>query len=174
MPFAGMMEREQPLDKALAGNKEGPISFPEYVAAEDDGNDAEAGEYELMQRMIGIKAFFRFLKARGVHPASMLKQLAAAGRACHIEPFNGMTMSEIGMMFGETKAAHSWRCKILSREIELAGMHGTKLPGQKSKEASESYRKVRKGNKNRRKPAAVQKSFLQKLHVPKTEVRSAD
>lgn len=149
------------------------LSFHDFLAREDDGisgGDQEgAGEYEINQRIVGIMAFFRFLKARGVHPAMMLKQLAAAGRACHIEPFNLMTMEEIGLMFGETKAAHSWRCKLLSKEIELAGMRGSKLPGQKRKKASESYRQVRLAKANghngngERKP--VQKSFLRKLHV---------
>ncbi len=125
------------------------LPFDETLAGADDGEEGAVGEYEMRQRMVGIKAFFRFLKARGLHPAAMLKQLAAAGRACHEEPFHAMTMGELGLLFGETKAAHSWRCKILSKEIELSGMHGSKLPGQKSKAASESYRVVSQGNQNR-------------------------
>jgi hypothetical protein len=123
---------------------ESTMPFHDMLEAEDDGEDGKPGEYELMQRMIGAKAFFRFLKARGIHPAAMLKQLVAAGRACHEEPFHTMTMGEAGQLLGEGKAAHSWRCKILSREIELSGQKGSKLPGQKGKEASESYRKVRR------------------------------
>lgn len=148
------------------------MPFQELLEAEDDGEDEKAGDYEFRQRMIGVKAFFRFLRTHGVHPAAMLKQMAAAGRACHEEPFSTMTMGEIGMLFGETKAAHSWRCKILSREIELSGQRGSKLPGQKTKEASETYRKIRKGNTNRKggkkQSRARQQSFLRKLHVPVT------
>lgn len=125
------------------------MPFDDLLAAESDGEDGEVGEYEMRQRMAGVRAFFKFLQSRGPHPASMLKMMAAAGRACQVAPFAAMTMEELGEMFGETKAAHSWRCKLLSREIKLAGMHGAKLPGQKSEEASESYRRVRQRNRNR-------------------------
>jgi hypothetical protein len=146
------------------------MPFAEMVEREDDGSEQPAGEYEFRQRMIGIRALFRFVKKTGVHPAEMLKWLAAAGRACNEEPFSTMTMGEAGQLFSETKAAHSWRCKILSKEIELTGLRGSKLPGQKSKEASASYRKIRKGNKNRTggtngKHKPRQGSFLKKLHV---------
>lgn len=147
---------------------ESHMPFEDMLEAEDDGEDGKPGEYELRQRMMGVKAFFRFLKARGVHPAAMLKQLVAAGRACHEEPFHSMTMGEAGMLMGEGKAAHSWRCKIISREIELSGQKGTKLPGQKGKDASESYREVRlrkMANGETKKPVARQCSFLRHLHV---------
>jgi len=147
------------------------MPFQEMLEAEEDGEEEKPGLYEFRQRMLGVRAFFRFLKAHGVHPAAMLKQLAAAGRACHVEPFSEMTMGELGMLFGETKAAHSWRCKLLSREIVLTGLHGSKLPGQKRAEASEVYRQIRKGNTNRKGGKKCgrlrQQSFLRKLHVPK-------
>lgn len=144
------------------------MPFHEMLEKEDDGQDEAPGDYEFRQRMIGARAFFRFLKARGIHPAQMLKQLAAVGRAMHEEPFSDMTMGEVGMLFSETKAAHSWRCKLLSREIKMAGMKGEKLPGQKGAEASESYRVIRTGaKKEKRKPRACQKSFLRVLKVAK-------
>lgn len=127
------------------------MPFDELLAAEDDGTEEDIGEYELRQRMAGVKAFFGFLQAHGAHPSAMLKQLAAAGRACNVEPFASMTMGEVGLMFSETKAAHSWRCKILSKEISLKGMHGAKLPRQKSAESSASYAAVAKRTCNRRK-----------------------
>jgi hypothetical protein len=148
------------------------LPFDEIIASEEDGEDGIPGEYELRQRIAGVRAFFRFMTARGVHPAAMLKQLAAAGRACHVAPFHQMTMGELGQLFSETKAAHSWRCKILSRTIELSGMRGGKLPGQKSKQATESYREIRKGNTNRKpkkdRRRQVQSSFLRKLKVTPT------
>ena len=123
------------------------MPFQEILEAEDDGEEERAGDYEFRQRMIGVKAFFRFLRTHGVHPAAMLKQLAAAGRACHEEPFAAMTMGEIGMLFGETKAAHSWRCKILSREIELSGQRGSKLPGQKKRKPRKSIARSARGTR---------------------------
>lgn len=152
------------------------VPFDEMIATASDGVEGEVGEYEIRQRMVGVKAFFRFLKAKGIHPASMLKQLAAVGRAIHEEPFHAMTMHEVAMMFSETPAAHSWRCKQLSGEIRMAGMNGCRLPGQKTEGASASYKECRKGNTNRRggKKAARrgggsgrarQGSFLKKLQV---------
>jgi hypothetical protein len=151
------------------------VPFDELIATASDGVDGEVGEYEIRQRMVGVKVFFRFLKSKGLHPAAMLKQLAAVGRAIHEEPFHAMTMHEVAMMFSETPAAHSWRCKQLSGEIKLAGMNGSRLPGQKTEGATASYKECRKGNTNRRggKKAAKrdsgkarQSSFLKKLHVP--------
>jgi len=151
------------------------MPFQEILLAEDDGEDDPPGEYELIQRMAAVRAFFRFLKAHGESPAAMLKQLAAAGRACSVEPFSKMTMEEIGHLFSETKAAHSWRCKVLSREIELSGMRGIQLPGQKKAAASEVYSKVRQGNTNRRggkkRRRLRQGSFLKKLHVQKKSTK---
>lgn len=139
--------------------------------AEEDGGDEPPGEYELIQRRAAVRAFFRFLKLHGESPSAMLKQLAAAGRACCVEPFASMTMEESGHLFSETKAAHSWRCKVLSREIELSGALGVQLPGQKRAAASEVYSRIRKGNTNRKggkkRSRMRQGSFLKKLHVQK-------
>jgi hypothetical protein len=151
------------------------VSFEEAIAGEDDGEDSETvGEYEIRQRMTGARALMRFLLSHGPHPADMLKQLADAGRSMHIEPFNIMTMEEQAGLFGQGKAAVSFRNKVLSREIRLSGMRADKIPGQKSKAASESYRereiaKKRPGNGSHgtkgRRPCARQKSFLRQLHV---------
>lgn len=147
------------------------MPFQDMLMAEDDGQDEPPGEYELIQRRAAVRAFFRFLKMHGESPAAMLKQMAAAGRACSVEPFSRMTMEEIGRLFSETKAAHSWRCKVLSHEIELSGQRGSQLPGQKKAAASEVYRKIRKGNSNRKggkkRCRERQGSFLKKLQVLK-------
>ncbi len=145
------------------------MPFAELVEAEDDGEEEPPGEYEYRQRYLGIKAMFRFIKGHGVHPAQMLKQLVAVGRAMNEEPFAGMTMEECGDLFGETKSAHSWRCKLLSGEIKLAGMHGSQLPGQKREETSESYRASAKGNQNRKRDKKRvrkrEKSFLRQVNA---------
>jgi len=155
---AGFRELDEKANRALTRfyNRTGwepvyvDLPFDEIIAAESDGEDSAPTEYDIHQRITGIKAFFRFLGAHGPHPAQMLKQMAACGRACHIEPWNKMTMHELGYFYGETAGAHSWRCKGISREISLSGMTGSKLPGQKSQAASESYRRHRKGNCNRK------------------------
>jgi hypothetical protein len=158
------------------GGKQVPVtpalSFDEAIAGEDDGEDSETvGEYEVRQRMTGVRGFIRFLQSHGPHPADMLKQLADACRSMHIEPFNIMTMDEQAGLFGQGRAAVSFRNKVLSREIRLSGMRADKIPGQKSKAASESYRSREilkaKGQKlnGKQRPRARQKSFLRQLHV---------
>ena len=151
------------------------MPFTEMLEKEDDGEDEPAGDYEIRQRMLGVKVFFDFILSRGATPMDLFRQLAAVGRGLHRPPFNKMTMHEIAMMEGQSAAAHSWRCKVLSGEIELAGMKGSRLPGQKSKAATESYKECRKGNNNRKGgkkldaakqgPKGRQGSFLKKLHV---------
>ena len=126
------------------------MPFDEMLRAESDGSDEpEIGEYEIAQRVAGVKAFFRYLLSKGPHPAEMLKQLACIGRGMRVEPFSRMTMHEAAQLFSETAAAHSWRCKVLSKMIEFCGMKATRLPGQKTAGASASYRACRKGNCNR-------------------------
>lgn len=147
------------------------MAFHDMIVAEDDFTGEPVGEYETGQRKVGARAFVRFISGDGLHPAALLKQFLVACRAMGIAPYAHMTMEEIGLLFSETKAAHSWRCKILSGEMELSGIKAARMPGQKTKAASESYKKCRKGNTNRRdgKKAKVrQESFLRKLHVPKT------
>lgn len=155
------------------------MPFDEMLAKEADEQDGAPGDYEFKQRMIGVKVFYDFLLSRGSTPMDLFRQLSAIGRGLHRPPFHAMTMHEIAMMEGQSPAAHSWRCKVISGEIELAGMKGSRLPGQKSKAASESYKRCRKGNNNRlggkkvstanqapKRPAKRQGSFLRKLHVP--------
>lgn len=169
---------------------DGPMPFDRLLAAEDDGigdaagKEEEIGEYEIRQRAIGVRAFLRFIKSEGVDMPSIMKQLFTVGRAVHDEYFMSLTMEESAMMYGNTKACHSWRCKILSGQLELAGAKGIQLPGQKSPESSKSYSAAQQGNQNRRKkkkPAATQmplrfkdggakrpqRSFIRKLQLNK-------
>lgn len=126
------------------------LPYDEIERAEhDDPSLEEPGEYEFAQRRCGIKGLFRYLLAEGYHPLKIMKRLFAVGRGMRIEPFAEMTYEEAAMMFGETKAAHSWRMKVLSGMIKMNGMQGTKLPGQKSEAASKRYAKAQMGNTNR-------------------------
>lgn len=126
------------------------MPFDEALKAESDGLDGEPGEYEMAQRRAAIRGAFRYLTAEGPNPLKIMKRLYALGRGLHIEPFQSMTMEESGMMFSETKAAHSWRMKYLSGLIHRSGQKGVRLPGQKSPGASASYAECQKGNQNRK------------------------
>lgn len=144
---AEMVDTRMPFERKLN------VPFDQWLTAEEDGLDGEVGDYEMRQRVMGARALLRHVKAAGLDMQSIMKQLFSAGRAVHDPFFSALTMTEAAQMFGETKAAHSWRCKVLSGKIELYGMKGSRLPGQKTKGASESYRKAQQGNTNRRKKA---------------------
>lgn len=142
--------------------------------AMEAGPRQELNSDTVKERMLGAMAMFDFLMARGVTPMDFYRQFTAAGRALYREPFSLMTSREIAMMEGQSHAAHVFRCQLMSGEIELAGMKGSKLAGQKSKEARESYRLAQQGNKNRlggKKAAAKtarkqrQQSFLKRLKI---------
>lgn len=120
------------------------------ILKQEDELEGEVGRYEINQRLAGIRGLLAFLTSKGLHPAAVLKQLYAAGRGFGQEPFCSLTMGEAALMFGETKAAVSWRCKVLSGKIELAGMKGSRLPGQKRPETRETYSAAQRGNCNRR------------------------
>lgn len=131
MPFSELMKEREP------GEPE-PMEEEDPVAV-------------MRIRVQTIRTLFRYLLAEGPHPCKLMKRMFAVGRGLDIEPFSALTMTEAAMMFSETKAAHSWRMKVLSGVIELAGMHGSRLPGQKSKTATPNYQAAQRGNQNRRK-----------------------
>lgn len=143
-----------PVDNVKPGDAVMDKPFAEWLNAADDGTDEPCGEYELRQRKLGVMTFFGYLASKGCHPASMLRWLVCVGRALHAAPFAALTMHEAAMLMDETPAAHSYRCKVLSGEIRLHGMTGRilgdRLPGQKSAQASASYKACRKGNCNRK------------------------
>lgn len=127
------------------------MPFDEILLAESDGEEGEPGEYERAQRRAAIRALFRYLTAEGPNPLKIMKRLYAIGRGLNVPPFCELTMEESGLMFGETKASHSFRVGLLSGVIEKCGMRGSHLPGQKSRSASQSYSKAQAGNQNRKK-----------------------
>jgi hypothetical protein len=145
------------------------MTFEQALEGEDDGIEGGAdgvGDYEMRQRVIGVRAFLRFLKARGLTMPQIMKQLFASGRAVQDPFFSSLTMTESGLMFSETKAAHSWRVGVLSGQIQLEGMKGYRLPGQKNPESKATYAATAKRTCNRAKKAK-QGSFLRKLKTGK-------
>ena len=132
------------------------MPFDEMLAREDDGSGEDADEERMAQRRAAVKALFGFLTAEGPQPVKIMKRLFAVGRGLRLPFFSELTMGEAGMMLGETKAAHSWRVKVLSGMIKLRGMKGYRLSGQKSPETTGHYAAAQAGNRNRaRKAGAV-------------------
>lgn len=154
------------------------MSFEDALRVEDDGitngeDENTVGDYEMRQRVIGVRAFLRWLKtrsgiARDAHykpgPVSnILLQLFAAGRAMHDPFFSSISFTESGLLFSQTKAAASHRAKLISGIIKEAGAKGHQLPGQKTPESSPVYAARAKVTRNRAKKK--QTSFLRKLNV---------
>lgn len=143
------------------------MTFEKALETEDDGIEGGEGigEYEMRQRIIGVRAFLRFIKRRGVTMPQIMREIFASGRAVQDSFFSSLTMTEAGLMFSETKAAHSWRVGVLSGAIQLEGMKGYRLPGQKTPEAKATYAASAKRTCNRAKKPK-QGSFLRKLKTP--------
>ncbi len=138
------VENEKPGDRVL------DRAFADWLKEADDGSGEDVGEYEIRQRMLGARTLFAFIASKGIHPATMLKWFVCVGRGIHAEPFHMLTMHEAGDLMDETAAAHSYRCKVLSGDMELKGFKGSRMPGQKTKASSASYKVCRKGNCNRK------------------------
>lgn len=162
----GAMPFERILDKNLQ-------TLESAMLSEDDGisgGESGPGDYEMLQRLIGVRGFLRYIKREGTTLPRVLKNLFSAGRAVQDAFFSSLTMGEAGLMFSETKAAHSFRCKLISGELKLAGAKGIRLPGQKSPETTPTYSRAQQGNHNRLGGTkAKQGSFLKKLKTDKVK-----
>jgi len=99
-----------------------------------------------------LVALLDWLCEDGVHPGAVLRRIYAVGKALNRPPWSLLSLEETGQMFGETRAAMSWRIKkIFSGYLKKKGFRGFKAPFQKDEEAVASFAKVQKGNRNRRK-----------------------
>lgn len=158
------------------------MSFEDALRTEDDGitngeDENVVGDYEMRQRVIGVRAFLRWLKtrsgvARDAHykpgPVSnILLQLFAAGRAMQDPFFSSISFTESGLLFSQTKAAASHRAKLVSGLLKQAGAKGHQLPGQKTPESSAIYAARAKVTRNRARKK--QGSFLRKLQIPSSK-----
>ena len=136
------LDGDEPWEEALA------LEEDDQGQTAADGADSE----ELMrQRLAAARVIFRYFLADGPHPASILKRVFAVGRGLGMEFFCQLTMTEAGMLCGETKAAHSWRMQLLSGQVRLRGQHGARFAGQNTSGSSLSYEASARGNQNRRK-----------------------
>ena len=91
--------------------------------------------------------------ADGPHPGVVLRRVYAVAYALRRPLIANMTMADLGHLFGETKAAQSWRIgKIFSGYLKKAGAKGIKAPGQKTEAARGNYARAARGNDNRLAP----------------------
>lgn len=121
------------------------------LLAQEDTADVQS------ERLETLRALNRFYVADGPHPGSVLRRVFAVLKAVSPELIVNMTLAEMGQMFGETKAAQSWRVKkIFTNYQRERGIKGFKAAFQKSEKARSAYSRAQQGNTNRagKKPGA--------------------
>ena len=86
------------------------------------------------------------------HPAKVMKNFYAIIHALRPQALPGeWTCKDFGDLFGETKAAHSWRVKkLFERRLKERGARPIKARFQKIAGASLKYSAAQQGNTNRR------------------------
>ena len=111
--------------------------------------DGEAAD-EYLARVEAMRDLMGYFFADGPHPAAVLKRVFAVAKAIFPELVLNMSCEEIGLLFGETKAAVSYRIKLLvNKPIAALFGHDVQLPWQKSASACAKYRAQAMGNTNR-------------------------
>ncbi len=113
--------------------------------------EEEVPENEFAIRLEGQNATLDYIFADGPDPRCVVQRAFALARVRRSELLLNMSLEELGLLIGETRAAQSWRIKkIFSKVLKQAGMKGFKLSWQKSEESVAKYSEAAKGNTNRR------------------------
>lgn len=139
--------------------REGMVEFPDNRTPLSDLLQREDGELSkdvfTQDPAVMQEAFSRLLNyffADGPHPGCVLRRVFAVAWALRPSLITHMRQTDIALMFGETKAAMSWRInQIFTGYLKAAGMRGTRVPGQKSQASISNYSAAQMGNQNRAK-----------------------
>lgn len=109
--------------------------------------DAEERADTLDENRLRVEAANRlldFVFQDGPNPERAMKWLFALVRRTRSELLCGLTMNEQAKMFGETRAAVSWRVKQLGKFQRSRGSRAYISRAEKRAGASESYRRREK------------------------------
>lgn len=137
--------RESGYDSGPSVTQHTPLAALLQGEAGDDGED----EQRLRSEVIG--AFVDFVLQDGAHPAHAMKNFFAVVHALRPQALPHWTCEDFAQLFGQTKAAHSWRVKkLFGPWIEARGGRAIRARFQKSASATPNYSKAQKGNRNRR------------------------
>lgn len=116
-----------------------------------DGEDGLDDEHARQARSEILEMMIDFTMQDGPHPASVMKNFYAMVHALRPKAMPAWTCQDFADLFGETKAAHSWRVKkLFTRRLENRGSRSIKAKFQKSPRATANYAAAQKGNSNRR------------------------
>lgn len=97
-----------------------------------------------------LRRLLEDLASTGMSPPEVAKRCASYAQTLAHPMLLMASCEEIGRLFGQTRAAVSWRAKeVFTRRIEAAGGVGH-APFQKGSEVSEKYREAQMGNRNRK------------------------
>ena len=151
-----------------------PIYFRtslEEMIAREEGEPAD----EYLIRREAFERTMEYFFADGPHPGHVIRRVFALAKASKPQLLLNMSLAEIGLMLGETKAAGSWRIKkLVNGAFEAAGHKGVVLPWQKSATAIENYAEAAKGNTNRRLGKRRKKRPIPKSQPKKTTPNTAN
>lgn len=144
---------EMTQDEVLASafNKHGHGGVETYtpLSALIDGEEGDSADEAAIRRET-LEKMLEYFFADGPAPHRVMKRLYALVKAIRSDLILHMSCEEIGKLFGETRAAVSWRVQqCFNKLIERNGGVG-KAPFQKSDGAREAYAAAQKGNTNRR------------------------
>jgi len=108
-------------------------------------------EDEQRLRSEALAAFVDFVLQDGAHPAHAMKNFFAVVHALRPQALANWTCEDFGQLFGQTKAAHSWRVKkLFGPWIEAKGATQIRARFQKPATSTRAYSEAQKGNRNRR------------------------
>jgi hypothetical protein len=135
-----------------------PIYFRtplDEVLAAESGDSLDEGIIRQEARDRMLEYFF----GDGPHPGHVVRRIFAMAKAIKPHLVLNMSLEEMGLMLGETKAAGSWRIKqLINRPLAGTRCAGTHLPWQKSASAVAKYAAAAVGNHNRSQGSKKKKS----------------
>lgn len=150
-------DHEERIDAILRNAYQGEVAhgrepvFHRTPLHEVVGREEGEEENDFAAKGEALSVVLEYIFQDGPHPGHVVRRVYALARIRRSDLLLNMSLEEIGMMLGETRAAQSWRIdKIFSGYLKKAGMKGFRLPWQKPDEARAKYKKGAQGNTNRR------------------------
>jgi hypothetical protein len=154
-----LQEHERRIEQALAraasrlhvpierSTPESELILSEEAEAFEQMADAEERGQRLL--MAFFTKFFDFLYEDGPHPGWVLRRLYVLARRYRPELILEMNGTDLGLMFGETRASQSYRMQQIFDRLKLSGVRGFRGGGCKTESAREAYAESAEGNHNR-------------------------
>lgn len=133
------VEPRTPLDYAIL--KEEAEVFEAMAAKDED-------RLKFMQAV--FDRIFEFLYEDGPHPGWVLRRVYLLARRYCPERMLNMNGTDLGNLFGESRAAQSWRMQKIFDRLKASGVRGFRGGGCKTEGSRAAYAEAAGGNHNRR------------------------